>query len=293
MLSIIRKRHESHASLARFSGKIVVFKLSGKTIEDPLMMNKVAGHVAALMRVGCGVIVVHGGGSQITKVAAQLGVQQQMVAGRRITDAGTLEVVKMVLAGKVNLDVTAGLSRHGLKAVGFSGLDGTTVLARKRAPLAVMHEESGEKVTVDFGLVGEIVKIDTGLIDALVHGGFVPVIASLGTDGEGEIFNINADTVAAEVAMAVQAEKIVFCSDVEGIYQDSGDAKSRLPLVTRSQLENLIASGIAGGGMLPKLSSIGKLLHGGVKSAHIVGPSGIEFLLTDMLGISCWGTLIS
>src|SRR5499427_6614142 len=209
--------------IQRFKGKTFVVKFSGKVTEDHERLISLAEELALLHQVGIRVCVVHGGGKQLTELAEKLGVEQTIIEGRRVTDDDTLEMAKMIFAGKINTDILAALRHRGVEAVGLSGGDGNIVHAERRPPKEVIDRTTGESAQVDFGHVGDILEIDARLLRVLLDHGYLPVISSLGADDEGKVFNINADTIASEIAVRLQAEKLVLLSDVDGIYLKAGE----------------------------------------------------------------------
>src|SRR5437588_5543088 len=259
--------------IQRFKGKTFIVKLSGKITEVRANLSSLAEELALLHQVGIRICVVHGGGKQLSELAHQLGVEQTIIEGRRVTDDATLEMAKMIFAGKINTDILAALRHRGVHAVGLSGVDGNIVHAKRRPPKEVTNHETGESSRIDFGHVGDILEIDSRLLTVLLDQGYLPVISSLGADAEGKVFNINADTVASEIAIQLKAEKLVLLSDVEGIYLRAGEPETKLSRLSADEAKALIESGTAAGGMIPKLQSIIELLRRGVRSAHIVnGP---------------------
>src|SRR5947207_9512226 len=239
--------------IQRFKGKTFVVKFSGKVTEDHASLISLAEELALLYQVGIRVCVVHGGGKQLTQLAEKLGVEQTIIEGRRVTDDETLEMAKMIFAGKINTDILAALRHRGIHAVGLSGIDGNIVHAERRPPKEIVDRATGESAQVDFGHVGDILEIDSSLLTVLLDHGYLPVISSLGADAEGKVFNINADTIAAEIAVQLQAEKIVLLSDVDGIYLRGNDPETKLSMLTASEAADLIESGAASGGMIPEL----------------------------------------
>lgn len=279
--------------IQRFQGKTFVVKFSGKVTEDHDRLMSLAEELALLHQVGIRVCVVHGGGKQLTELAEKLGVEQTIIEGRRVTDDDTLEMAKMIFAGKINTDILAALRHRGVHAVGLSGVDGNIVHAERRPPKEVVDRATGESAQVDFGHVGDILEIDARLLTVLLDHGYLPVISSLGADAEGKVFNINADTVASEIAVQLQAEKLVLLSDVDGIYLRVGDPGTKLSRLTAAEAEELITSGTATGGMIPKLQSIIELLKRGVKSAHIIDGNSRNTLLAEVFTDEGTGTMIA
>jgi len=279
--------------IQRFQGKTFVVKFSGKVTEDHVRLMSLAEELALLHQVGIRVCVVHGGGKQLTQLAEKLGVEQTIIEGRRVTDDDTLEMAKMIFAGKINTDILAALRHRGVHAVGLSGIDGNIVHAERRPPRQVVDRATGESARVDFGHVGDILQIDARLLTVLLDHGYLPVISSLGADAEGKVFNINADTIASEIAVQLQAEKLVLLSDVDGIYLRAGEPETKLSRLTAAEAEELVKSGTATGGMIPKLQSIINLLSRGVRSAHIIDGNSRNTLLAEVFTDQGTGTMIS
>jgi len=279
--------------IQRFKGKTFVVKFSGKVTEDHDRLISLCEELALLHQVGIRVCVVHGGGKQLSDLARKLGIEQTIIEGRRVTDDDTLEMAKMIFAGKINTDILAALRHRGVEAVGLSGVDGNIVHAERRPPKEVVDRATGESETVDFGHVGDIVEINARLLTVLLDQGYLPVISSLGADDEGKVFNINADTVASEIAVQLQAEKLVLLSDVDGIYLRAGEPETKLSRLTAEDAENLINDGSATAGMIPKLQNITALLYRGVRSAHIINGNSRNALLAEVFTDEGTGTMIS
>lgn len=278
--------------IQRFQGKTFVVKFSGKVTEDHDRLMSLAEELALLHQVGIRICVVHGGGKQLTELAEKMGVEQTIIEGRRVTDDETLEMAKMIFGGKINTDILAALRHRGVHAVGLSGVDGNIVHAERRPPRQVVDRATGESAHVDFGHVGDILEIDVRLLTVLMDHGYLPVISSLGADAEGKVFNINADTIASEIAVQLQAEKLVLLSDVDGIYLRAGKPETKLSRLTAAEAAELVTSGTATGGMIPKLQSIIELLHRGVKSAHIIDGNSRNTLLAEVFTDDGTGTMI-
>jgi len=279
--------------IQRFQGKTFVVKFSGKVTEDHVRLMSLAEELALLHQVGIRVCVVHGGGKQLTQLAEKLGVEQTIIEGRRVTDDDTLEMAKMIFAGKINTDILAALRHRGIHAVGLSGVDGNIVHAERRPPREVVDRTTGESTEIDFGHVGDILEIDSSLLTVLLDHGYLPVVSSLGADAEGKVFNINADTIASEIAVQLGAEKLVLLSDVDGIYLSAGEPESKLSRITATEALDLITTGAAAGGMIPKLQNIIGLLKRGVKSAHIINGNSRNSLLAEVFTDEGTGTMVS
>jgi len=279
--------------IQRFKGKTFVVKFSGKVTEERDHLIALCEELALLHQVGIRICVIHGGGKQLTDLAEKLGVEQTIIEGRRVTDDDTLEMAKMIFAGKINTDILAALRHRGIHAVGLSGVDGNIVHAERRPPKVVVDRATGESAQVDFGHVGDILEIDSRLLTVLLDHEYLPVVSSLGADGEGKVFNINADTIAAEIAIQLKAEKLVLLSDVDGIYLRPSDPQTKLSHLSADEAEELITSGAATGGMIPKLQNIIQLLRRGVKSAHIVNGNARNALLAEVFTDEGTGTMIA
>ncbi len=279
--------------IQRFKGKTFVVKFSGKVTENKENLASLAEELALIHQVGIHVCVIHGGGKQLTQLAQKLGVAQTVIDGRRVTDDDTLELAKMIFAGKINTEILAALRQRGTDAVGLSGVDGDVISAVKRPPKEVLNRETGVTQTVDFGNVGDVVEINEKLLKLLLENDYLPVISSLGADDQGQIFNINADTVAAEIAVKLKAEKLVLLSDVNGIYLDPNDETTKLSRVTVKDAEKIIVDGTATGGMIPKLQNLISLLNRGVKSAHIISGNNRNALLAEVFTDEGTGTMLT
>ncbi|HZS43548.1 MAG TPA: acetylglutamate kinase [Blastocatellia bacterium] len=279
--------------IQRFKGKIFVVKLSGKVIEDYEPLCSIAEEITLCQQVGIKIVVVHGGGKQLNDLAEKLGIVQKVINGRRVTDSDTLEVAKMVFAGQINTDILSALRRAGAETVGLSGLDGNIIHARRREIQKVLNHETGYEEEIDYGHVGDIVEVNVKLLSLLLDNGYVPVVSSLGADELGNIYNINADTIASEIAAHLQAEKLVLLSDVDGIYLDKKNPESRLSKLSIKEIDRLIEDRIVSAGMIPKLSSIIHLIQRGVKSAHIINGNKRNALLTEVFTDEGGGTMIT
>jgi acetylglutamate kinase len=278
--------------IQRFKGQTFVVKLSGKATEEATNLMSLAEELALLHQVGIRICVVHGGGKQLTELAQLMGVEQTIINGRRVTDDATLEMAKMIFAGKINTDILSALRNRGVEAVGLSGVDGNIVHAERRPPKEVLNRETGIRAQVDFGHVGDVVEINSRLLSVLLDHGYLPVISSLGADAEGTVFNINADTIASEIAIRLKAEKLILLSDVDGIYLHAGEQDTKLSRLTAQEAAQLIDDGSATGGMIPKLQSIITLLQRGVHSAHIISGTNRNALLSEIFTDKGTGTMI-
>lgn len=279
--------------IQRFKGKTFVVKLSGKVTDDRDHLISLCEELALLHQVGIRICVIHGGGKQLTELAKKMGVEQTIIEGRRVTDDETLEMAKMIFAGKINTDILAALRHRGIHAVGLSGVDGNIVHAERRPPKEIVDRATGESTEVDFGHVGDIIEIDARLLTILLDHDYLPVVSSLGADAEGKVFNINADTIASEIAIQLKAEKLVLLSDVDGIYLQAGEPQTKLSRLSADEAEELINNRSATGGMIPKLQNIIQLLRRGVKSAHIINGNSRNSLLAEVFTDEGTGTMIA
>ncbi len=244
-----------------FWGKTLVVKYGGAAMEAPHLTADFARDVVLLKYVGMNPVIVHGGGPQIDALMKRLGKKPQRVGGMRVTDEETMEIVEMVLVGRINKEIVGLVNHHGGRAVGLSGKDGTLIRARK-----MTHRTAGGD-PVDIGLVGEVEEINPEAILLLTQNGFIPVIAPVGVGPGGETYNINADLVAGEVAAALKAEKLIHLTDVEGIKGRGGGLISTL---SQADARRLVTEGVIAGGMLPKVESALRALAGGTAKAHIL-----------------------
>lgn len=245
----------------------LVFKLGGEVIASS-SLPVIAADLAALSSLGTPVVLVHGGGPQASRLQERLGMTPTQVAGRRVTDEATLDVIKMVVAGKLNVDLCAALVRAGARPVGLHGASARVIEAERRPPR--VYAGAGP-LPVDLGLVGDVVRIDRDLLALLTGAGYVPVLACLGCAADGQTYNINADTVANRVAVDLSAQGLMLISDVPGVLRDVADPASRIGRLTVAEGKELIASGVVTKGMIPKLEESFAALAQGVRRIHIVG----------------------
>ena len=278
--------------IQRFKGTTFVVKFSGKVTEDKSVLVALAEELALLHQVGIRVCVIHGGGKQLGELADKLGVEQTVIDGRRVTNDATLELAKMIFRGKINTEILSALRNRGVHAVGLSGLDGGVVKAQRRPPRDVLIKATGETERVDYGHVGDIVEIDVRLIDLLLENDYLPVISSLGADDQGDIYNINADTIAAEIAVRLGAEKLILLSDVNGIYLDPAAPLTKIDRLSADEAREMIRTGRASGGMIPKLENMISLIERGVRSAHVIGGASRNGILAEVFTDQGTGTMI-
>ncbi len=265
--------------IQQFYGKTVVIKYGGNAMINTELKNSVIKDIILMKYVGMRPVVVHGGGPEITGMLKQLGKQSTFVSGLRVTDAETVAIAEMVLVGKINTEIVSLLNRRGAKAVGLSGKDADLIVARKH--LAQVHE-NGETREVDIGFVGDVVKINTDIINTLLNQGYIPVIAPVGIGKDNDSYNINADYVAGEIAGALAAEKLMLLTDVEGIYRDYHDKSSFISTLTFAEAQEMIKHGRIDGGMIPKVEACIRALSGGAVKAHIIDGRQSHSLLLEV-----------
>ena len=253
--------------IQQFYGKTIVIKYGGNAMINDGLKEKVMQDIALMKYVGIRPVIVHGGGPDITGFLKKVGKESDFVAGLRVTDEETIEIAEMVLDGKVNSEIVNLLNRRGVRAVGLSGKDAGLIKARKK--LATVYEGEDTK-KVDIGYVGEVEQVDTGILEDLLKQGYVPIIAPIGVGDNGESYNINAEYVAAEIAGALQAEKLLLLTDIEGIYKDFNDKSSFISTLHLPEAKQYIKEGIIAGGMIPKVEACLTALEQGAGKTHII-----------------------
>lgn len=278
--------------LRLYKGKTFVVKAGGAVLEKPGSLAALAEDVATLEQLGVRLVFIHGGGPQASRLQRKLGIEPRIVAGRRVTDAATLEAVKMAYRGTINLEVVGALAKAGCRAVGLCGVDGGLIRARKRPPVRVAAAPGEEPSLVDYGLVGDIESVDAAALSVLLDSGFTPAIAPLAGDGEGGALNVNADTLASAVARALSAEKLILLTDVDGILRDVNDPGSLVSYTDLEEVASLTAEGRLAGGMLPKVEACVAALKGGVRRTHVINGTRRSALLTEVFTNSGCGTMI-
>jgi acetylglutamate kinase len=279
--------------LRQYSKQVMVVKLGGEIAANHDALGSLAEDISLLVHVGIRIVVVHGGGPQATEISKRLGIQPLMVEGRRVTDEQTLDVAKMVFAGKINTDILSALRGEGVRAVGLSGVDANIVSAVRRKPTPMKDEATGEVRVVDFGFVGDVQDVDASLLSLLMENGYVPVLASLGADDEGEILNINADTVSSVLAADLRATKLISLTAVPGVLRDKDDPNSMIPMLTVKEARGLLASGVVSGGMKPKITALCDAVEKGVRRGHILSGLQAGSILLELFTRDGCGTLIA
>ncbi|MCD6248576.1 MAG: acetylglutamate kinase [Hadesarchaea archaeon] len=267
--------------IRRFHGKTLVLKIGGSVIESPKLLDSICQDVVLLNYVGMKAVLIHGGGPEITREMEKAGKKPKFIEGLRVTDEETMEILHKSLVGKVNKSIVLGLSKHGGRAVGISGIDGNLIRARKI-----------KRGKVELGLVGEIEQIDPSMVNYLISTGYIPVIAPLGVDKTGTSLNLNADTVAAELAIAMKAEKLILLTDVPGVLTEPEKKDSLISHLPVKKAKELIESGTVKGGMVPKLRACIKAVENGAARAHIIDGTIPHALLLEVLTKGGIGTLI-
>jgi acetylglutamate kinase len=276
---------EAMPYIRRFHGKTIVIKYGGNAMTEENLKRSFAHDVVLLRLVGMNPVVVHGGGPQIEELLTRVGKKGQFIQGMRVTDEETMDIVEMVLAGRVNKEIVELINHAGGKAVGLTGQDGGLIRARKM----MLPDKDHPGVQIDIGQVGEIEKIDPSLIQTLTLNGFIPVIAPIGSGGSGETYNINADLVAGKVAEILKAEKLVLLTNTVGVLDKGGNLLTGL---SAKRIDELFADGTISGGMLPKISSALDAAKGGVNSVHIIDGRVDHCLLLEIMTDQGVGTMI-
>ena len=267
--------------IQRLFGKTIVVKYGGAAMLDDELKQHFMEDITLLKFVGMNPIVVHGGGPEINRMLADLKIPSEFHDGLRITTPPTMEVVQMVLTGKINKDIVAGINACGGKAVGLCGIDGHVISAHKRPP----------KDGVDYGCVGEIDEVDTKLLNMLVQDEYIPVIAPVGCGAGGESYNINADTVASAIATALKAEKLIFLTDIDGIRAVADDPSTLIYEISSQDVAGMIADGAIWGGMLPKIKACARAIREGVNRVHIINGTVTHSIILEIFTDSGIGTM--
>jgi acetylglutamate kinase len=284
----IRALKSAAPYIRMYKGKTFVIKAGGGVFGTPALTQSLIEQISILHYMGVRVVMVHGGGPQMTEVSEAMGVKTQMVQGRRVTDEKSIDVSSMVLNGLINTRILAICRELNIQAVGISGVDAGLVQAHRRKPLKL----EGSSEVVDYGLVGDIDRIDPTAIRNLLENGYLPVISPLSADAQGTLLNINADTVAAAIGAALSAEKLILCTGAPGILERLDDPGSLISYTDLEGLQKLRASGSISDGMLPKVRAIENAIKGGVRRVHVVSYSSPEGILGEVFTNEGTGTLI-
>lgn len=266
-------------NIRKYNGKVVVIKYGGNAMLGDELKHAVMSDIVMLSLIGVKVVLVHGGGPEISEMLKRVGKKSEFVGGLRYTDGETAEIVQMVLAGKINKNLVMMLGESGGKALGLSGIDGGMLKCEKH------------KGDVDLGFVGDVVDVDAGPIEDALAGGYIPVVATVGTDGEGNVYNVNADTAAARIAAAMGAENLVLMTDIRGLLMDKDDEDTLIGEVYVSDVPSLKRKGIISGGMIPKVDCCVEAVRRGVKQSIIIDGRIPHSILIEMLTNEGVGTL--
>ena len=264
--------------ITRFAGRVVVVKFGGSAMESDELADQFAQDIVLMHSVGIKPVVVHGGGPQIGALVERLGLNTEFKDGQRVTDEETLEIAQMVLVGKVNSDIVSSINVHSSIAVGLSGGDSNLIEATQRDP--------------SLGYVGDIVKINPSIVEILMGENLIPVISTIGTDSNGQAYNINSDAVAAALAGSLKAERLLYLTDVEGLLEDVSDPASMISKIDSSSLNDLIGKGIVKSGMIPKAQACIEAIKAGVASAHMVDGRIPHVLLLELFTDAGIGTMV-
>jgi acetylglutamate kinase len=275
-----------------YKGHTFVIKLGGGLCQPGPTLANLADQIAVLHQLGIKIVLVHGGGQQATALSQRLGMTPEIIAGRRVTNGDTLEVAKMTFAGTINADLLAAFRKTKAPAIGLSGIDAGLVTAHRRPVQSVVDPSTGKTQAVDFGFVGDVDVVNAKPLEYLLAGEYIPIVCSLAADSSGQIYNVNADTLAARIAVEIHAAKYFSVTTVDGVLDDVNDPHSLHSYLDVEEVESLIRSGRLGGGMLPKLAACMDALRGGVARAHIVNGAVPDTLLFEIFTNEGCGTLI-
>ncbi|NLO73606.1 MAG: acetylglutamate kinase [candidate division WS1 bacterium] len=267
--------------IQKWAGQTIVIKYGGSVMTDPALQAMVAQDLALLRYVGVCPVVVHGGGPQVSEMMRRLGKEPEFIEGCRVTDAETMSIAQMVLVGTINQELVSAINTAGARAIGLSGKDANLIVACKK-----------ESSVGDLGQVGEVVSVDRAAIDLLTSHGYVVVISSIGVGAGGESYNINADTVAGDIAVALEAVKLVVLSDVPGVLHDPADPETLISELTLEQAQTALTDGTVSGGMIPKLQSVIRVVESGVPFAHLISGGTPHALLMELFTDQGVGTMI-
>ncbi|NLU43057.1 MAG: acetylglutamate kinase [Firmicutes bacterium] len=276
-----------------FVGKTFVVKYGGAAMVDPELKKAICKDLVLLKYIGINPVIVHGGGPEISQMMKRMGKEPRFVNGLRVTDEETMEIVEMVLAGKVNKEIVTMLNQNGGKAVGLTGKDANLIVARKRPAEISIDRNTGDELKVDLGYVGDIDRVDTALLSHLSSDGYIPVLTSIGVGLDGESYNINADYVASEVAQALKAEKLIMLTDVEGILENPECESSIISSLSAARAREMIAAGHISGGMIPKVEACIRAIEGGVARAHIIDGRLLHSILLEIFTDRGIGTMVT
>jgi acetylglutamate kinase len=276
--------------IREFHDSVMVVKVGGHAMVDPQVMSDIIQDIVLLRFVGIHPVIVHGGGPEITEKMERMGKKSEFVGGLRITDDETMEIARMVLVGNINTRIVSLIGKHGGKGVGLSGKDGKMILAKKKGTQRILIEDVEHDV--DLGWVGDTEIIDPEIINIVIANDYIPVISPIAMDSEGNALNINADTVAGDLADALNAKKLILMTDVPGVLRDQTDISTRISRIGVDEVEQLIEDGILGGGMIPKMRSAKASVEGGVERVHIIDGSISHSVLLELFTDQGIGTMV-
>ena len=279
--------------IKQFHHKKIMIKYGGHAMIDEEAMNSTARDTVLLKYVGMEPIVVHGGGPEISRSMKKMGKEPKFIKGLRVTDEETMEIVTMVLVGKINTNIVSKIGLNGGKACGISGKDSQLIIASKKSPHKITDEETGEEQEIDLGLVGQIDSLNTDILQLFTKNDYIPVVSPIGIDDNGNTLNLNADTVSGEIAAEMDSEKLIILTDVPGVLKDSSNPDSLIKQIKISEVEGLIEDGTISGGMIPKIETCVKAIEGGVKSAHIIDGRVKHSLVLEIFTTKGIGTMIT
>lgn len=276
--------------IQEYYGKTIVIKYGGNAMINEDLKQKVMEDICLLKYIGMRPVIVHGGGPDITQFLKKVGKQSDFVSGLRVTDEETVEIAEMVLDGKINSNIVNMLNHRGVRAVGLSGKDANLIRAKKK--MATVYDDDGNKEKVDIGYVGKVVNVDTTILQDLIELEYIPVIAPIGVGEDGESYNINADYVAADIAGALHAEKLLLLTDIEGVYKDFNDKDSFISSLSVSEAKEYIKTGIISGGMIPKIEACLRSIEQGTNKVHIIDGRQPHAIILELLTSEGIGTQV-
>jgi len=276
--------------IKKFYGKTVVIKYGGHAMVSDELKKAVLSDVVLMKYVGMNPVIVHGGGPDITAMLKRVNIESNFVGGLRVTDRETMEIVEMVLVGKINKDIVSRINGYGGKAVGLSGKDAGLLQAVQK--MGRVKRPDGTTDMVDIGYVGEVTMVNPDIVSTLKREGYIPVVAPVAVDSQGQGYNVNADTAASAIAVALKADKLIILTDVEGILEDRRNPASLISTVTRQQVPGLVERGIIDGGMIPKVECCVRALDGGVKTTHILDGRVPHTILLEVFTDKGIGTMV-
>jgi acetylglutamate kinase len=277
--------------LKKYQDAVIVIKVGGHAMVDPAARSSMIKDIVTLKYLGARPVIVHGGGPEIDAMMKRMGKTPKFVSGLRVTDEETLEIVRMVLVGNVSADICSLLSKHGGNGVGIVGSDGDLIVARRKAPERAVVD--GKETEVDYGWVGETVRINPQILNIMMENEYIPVISPIGYDAEGNCLNLNADTAAGDIAAAIQARSLVSLTDVDGVMMDPAKKDTLLSRLDIAQCYSLIEKGIISKGMIPKILSSISVVKSGIESVHIINGNIPHALLQELLTDKGIGTCIT